>query len=227
MTIEQNIFRRAKIDFSKLAAYGFEKCGREFVYRQAFMNADFNAVVKIDEKGNVSGEVVDVATSEAYLPLRVEGATGFAALVRTQYEKILEDIKAKCCQINYFIYSQANRLAAKICEKYGDKPCFPWDTFDGYGVFKNPDNGKWYALILPIDKSKLDKALSGQVEIVNIKLDSNEISDLIKQKGFYPAYHMNKKYWISIILDDSVADEFVFELLDESHSFTLSKKRKK
>ena len=34
---------------------------------------------------------------------------------------------------------------------------------------------------------------------------------------------MNKKSWITIVLDDTVADDFLFELLDESHAFTLRK----
>ena len=32
---------------------------------------------------------------------------------------------------------------------------------------------------------------------------------------------MNKKYWISIVLDDSVKDDLIMELLDESYSYTI------
>lgn len=33
-----------------------------------------------------------------------------------------------------------------------------------------------------------------------------------------PAYHMNKKYWISVILDGSVPEETIFGLIDESYA---------
>jgi predicted DNA-binding protein (MmcQ/YjbR family) len=75
-----------------------------------------------------------------------------------------------------------------------------------------------------IDRSKLDRNFSGETEAVNIKSDKEKISTLIKQKGFYPAYHMNKKNWVTVILDDTVDDDLLFELVDESHAFTLDKR---
>ena len=225
MTIEQDIFKRAKIDFNKLAGYGFVKSELGWIYDKTFMNGDFKAVVRIDYNGNISGNVYETDCDEIYFPLRVESmAVGFAGEVRGEYEKILKDIKAHCCQINYFMFSQANRLAQRCYEKYGDYPCFPWDKFDGFGVFKNPNNNKWYALIMNIDRSKLDDSCSGETEAVNIKSDKEKISTLIKQNGFYPAYHMNKKNWVTVILDDTVDDDLLFELVDESHAFTLDKR---
>ena len=227
MTIEQNIFRRAKFDFERLSAYGFAKSGDEWIYTKIFMNGDFRAVVRVDAKGKVSGNVYETDSDDIYFPLRVESmAAGFAGEVRAEYEKILQNIKADCCHINYFAGPQANRLTLKIYEKYGDNPSFPWEKFDDYGVFKNPDNNKWYALIMNLDLTKLDKKRSGKAEIVNIKLNEDKISALIGQKGFYPAYHMNKKSWITIVLDDSVSDETLFALLEESHAFTLGKRGK-
>lgn len=221
MTIEQNIFQRAQVDFNQLANYGFKKSGNSWLCTKTFMSGDFKAVVRVDANGNVSGDVYETDSDEIYIPLRVESmAVGFAGTVRKEYEKILEDIKAHCCYLNYFIHPQANRLSSKIYERYGDKPVFPWNDFSG-GVFKNPNNGKWYALIMNIDFAKLDKKRSGKVEVVNIKLNEDKILELHKQEGFYPAYHMNKKNWISIVLNDTVSDDMLFILLDESHAFTL------
>jgi len=67
--------------------------------------------------------------------------------------------------------------------------------------------------------------LHGNVEVVNIKLEPEKILSLHKEKGFYPAYHMNKKNWISILLNDTVPDQVLLVLLDESHAFTLPKHR--
>ena len=224
MTIEDNIFKQAEINKNALAQYGFQRLKEFWVLERPLMNGDFKAVITIDSQGHVLGNVYEIATEDEYLPLRVESMDGFANDVRNAYIEILKDIKDKCCHENVFISSQANRLADEIYKKYRDKPVFPWDDFSG-GVFKNPANGKWYAIIMCINVQKIDKKQTGQVEVVNIKLDPQKIEELLSLKGFYPAYHMNKKYWVSILLNDTVSDDLLFELLDESHTFTLSKRQ--
>ncbi len=186
MTIEESIFKRTNIDFSKLARFGFKKLGTEWIYEQTFMNDDFKAVIQISSKGAVTGKVYEITTEDEYLPLRVETMDGFAKEVRNAYEQILMDIKTHCGHDNLFVYPQANRLTDWIEKTFGDKPQFPWDKFDGYGVFKNPDNNKWYAIIMNIDKKKLDKKKSGPVEIVNVKLAPEIIQDLLAKKDSFP-----------------------------------------
>ena len=225
MTIEDDIFKRAEINKSLLAQYGFRQEKELLTLEVPFMNGDFKAVISVDGSGHISGNVYETATQDIFLPLRVESMDGFAAKVRSAYMNVLKDIKEKCCHENIFISAQTNRLAEAIYQKYEDKPVFPWDDFSG-GVFKNPDNGKWYAIVMEIDVKKVDKKLNGNVEVVNIKLDPEKIQELHKEKGFYPAYHMNKKNWISILLNDIVPDQVLLTLLDESHSFTLPKKRR-
>lgn len=222
MTIEEKIFKRTIIDFSRLENFGFIKSDGKWTYSKLFMNGDFKAVLNVTPKGNMSGTVLETTTQDEFLPLRVENMEGFAGEVRAEYQKILENIKANCCRINYFVHPQTNRLTQAIYDVFGNTPVFPWDNDDA-GVFKNPNNGKWYALIMNIDRSKLDKKLSGEIEVMNIKLDEAKIPELHKQKGFYPAYHMNKKYWITITLDDTVSDGVLFALIGESHAFTLGK----
>ena len=223
MTIEENIFKRAEVNEKALAEYGFRQAKGHWILERPFMNGDFRAVITIDGAGRVLGTVYEIATEDEYLPLRVESMDGFAAEVRNAYVEILQDIKEKCCHENAFIFPQANRLADEIYKKYGDKPEFPWPEYPTFGVFKNPNNGKWYALVMALNVQKLDKKLAGEVEVMNIKLDPEKIKELHKEKGFYPAYHMNKKNWISILLDDTVSDKTLLDLLDESHRFTIKK----
>lgn len=42
-----------------------------------------------------------------------------------------------------------------------------------------------------------------------------------------PAYHMNKEHWNSVILDDSIPEEQVKQMIDESYELTRPKKRQK
>ena len=55
---------------------------------------------------------------------------------------------------------------------------------------------------------------------MNIKLLPEKITELLKRKGFYPAYHMNKKNWITIILDETLEDEEIMGYIRKSHQFT-------
>ena len=69
---------------------------------------------------------------------------------------------------------------------------------------------------MEINKAKLKDGI-GQVEIINLKLDPEEILNLLKKQGYYKAYHMNKKSWITVILDDTLKDKEVEELIDQSY----------
>lgn len=42
-----------------------------------------------------------------------------------------------------------------------------------------------------------------------------------------PAYHMNKQHWVSIILDGSMTDDQIFQLITESHALTAPKLKKR
>ena len=47
------------------------------------------------------------------------------------------------------------------------------------------------------------------------------------EKGFRPAYHMNKNHWISILLNDSVSDDQIFPLLELSYDSVAPKHKKR
>ena len=98
-----------------------------------------------------------------------------------------------------------------------------WEKYPFCGIFRNKKNNKWFGLITSVDISKIDKG-TGEVELLNIKLDEDKILQLVKKEGFYKAYHMNKKSWISIILNDTLNNKEIFELIDESYNLINDKK---
>lgn len=220
MNIENEIFKRMNVDFKKLIEYGFIKENNIYKYSKEFMDS-FRADIIIDEEGTISGKIYDTSTNYEYTNFRLENQAGeFVNSVREEYKKILNDISKNCFTKKYFITKQANRVTKMIMDLYHDEPEFAWEKFPGYAIFKNSSNEKWYGLICNIDKNKLDKKTSGEVEILNVKLDSNDIEQLLNKKVFYPAYHMNKKNWISIILDDTLTDEEIIKYIKISHSYT-------
>ena len=55
------------------------------------------------------------------------------------------------------------------------------------------------------------------MEIVNLKCEPDLISTLIRESGIYPAYHMNKKYWISMDIEGYEDIEKLKMLVDMSY----------
>lgn len=228
MNIEYDIFKKYNPDFNKLIEYGFKKNKTEFIYEQLFKSGEFKTVIKISKSGNVSGKVFDVENDSEFLPIKIEIQQGnFIGEVREEYKNILINIRNNCFYQNYFISPQANRITDAIISKYGDNPDFMWEKFSDYGVFKNADNNKWYGIIMNINYSKLGLNNDSPVEIINLKLDKDEIQTLLKKDGFYPAWHMNKKYWITVTLDETIPDDKILNLVEESYSYTIKQSRNK
>ena len=136
------------------------------------------------------------------------------------YKDILKRIAGACCTDVFFACDQANRIAKFIDEAYGVKPDFPWK--DDNGVFRHLDNNKWFSLIMYVSLDALLK--DGNTRMVNImNLKSEEHYDI---DGIYPAYHMNHKSWISLVLDDTLSDSLIMELVSKSYNLTKKKRRK-
>ncbi len=214
------MFKRSIPDYKKILEYGFKLKDNLYTYSKEFFNNSFKAIITIDTNNKVAGEVIDLETNEAYLSLRVKVQNGeYVGKVRDEYISILKDIKEKCFISRYFIFNQTNRISNKINELYNVKPEFLWEDTPGCGVFRRKDSNKWFGIIMNVGKNKVDKKDNqDEVEVMNIKLDEDEIIKLLNLKGFYPAYHMNKKKWISIILDDTLDDEEIIKLVNESYN---------
>lgn len=220
MLIEDEVFRRMKCDFKELENYGFIKNDNIYKYSINIVNNTFRVDISIYEDGKLEGKIYDLDIDEEYINFRIERQTGeFVSQVREEYRSIIEDIANKCFTKEPFIFKQSNRIMEMIKNIYNDNPEFAWTKFPGYGIFRNHSNKKWYALIMNVDRSKLEDKF-GEIEIVNVKLDPEIIQNLLDKNGFYPSYHMQKKNWISIVLDDTLSDEVIMDYIIESHKFT-------
>lgn len=221
----EKIFRNKIFNKEKLLNYGFKLQNNNLVYVTELMDRQFKLILTVYGVKNIEALMVDSFSNDLYTLHLVESATGtFIGKLRELYEKILSNIAYNCCNETLFLSTQANRITKLINDTYHDEPEFLWDKFPGYGVFRNPESKKWYAVILNIDKSKLDNKSCGCVEILNLKSDKKDVILLQQCPGFYPAYHMNKKYWITVLLDETVNDAKIMELIEKSHSFSKYKK---
>ena len=57
----------------------------------------------------------------------------------------------------------------------------------------------------------------GETEILNVRTDAEKINEMLSVKGYYPAYHMNKKSWITVVLDDTLSDAEIQDLIRKSY----------
>lgn len=104
--------------------------------------------------------------------------------------------------------------------KYEIEPDYPWAKFPNYAVLRHKKNNKWFGLLMEVDREKLNVEGDGVSEVLNVKCEPALASILKKENAILPAYHMNKEHWISILLDGSVSNNEIFQLLDSSYHLT-------
>ena len=69
---------------------------------------------------------------------------------------------------------------------------------------------------VPLNKVDREAKSAQPVEVVNVKVDQDRVGDFLARAGIYEAFHMNKKCWVSIILDDALADDAIQGMIDDS-----------
>lgn len=105
-------------------------------------------------------------------------------------------------------------------DNYNTKSEHPWEKYPDSEILRHGRNKKWYALIMDISGKKVGLESDEIIDIMNVKCNPDMVLALSSQKGFFPAYHMNKQHWITIILDGTVDDNEIFNLLDLSYELT-------
>ena len=215
------IFKSYQFNKEKAHAYGFVENGEVWTYSCQILQGDFYMAVSITPD-NVSFQVFDQETGDLYPQVHMESMRGsFVASVREACLEILYQIRKACFDVQDFICPQTKRIMDQIQEKYGDQLEYLWEKSPDTAVLRHEGNQKWYAVLMRIPWDKLEKGREGLVEAVNLKHD--QVADLLSKKGIYPAFHMNKRYWLSLALDDSLQDEEVIELIEKSWNLTVKK----
>ena len=216
-----DIFKSYQFNQEKASAYGFIENEGVWTYSILILDSDFVMNVSITTD-NVSFQVFDQETGDLYPQVHMESMRGtFVGSVRQACLEILYQIRKACFDVQDFICPQTKRIMAQVQGKYGNQLEYLWEKSPDTAVLRHEGNQKWYAVVMRIPWDRLDKAREGQVEAVNLKHDC--VADLLSQKGIYPAFHMNKRYWISLALDDSLSDDDVLNLLEISWNLTLKK----
>ena len=215
------IFKAYQFNSKKSKEYGFIENQGVWTYSSTILQGDFLMMVTVED-GDLSFQVYDQETRDLYPQVHMESMRGtFVGSVREACLEVFYDIRKACFEVQEFLYPQTKRIMALVQAKYGNQLEYLWEKSPDTAVLRHEDNQKWYAILMRIPWDRLDKGREGLVEVVNLKHD--QVADLLSQNGIYPAFHMNKRYWISLPLDDTLTDEKVLELFERSWFLTSKK----
>ncbi len=108
---------------------------------------------------------------------------------------------------------------------YQTAPDYPFDEDFETAVLRHADTRKWYAIVMKVPRRKFGIKSDEVIEVVNLKLPTEMFGSFGASDGVYPAYHMNKLHWISVLLPDA-SDDVVQFLTSVSFEATKTKNKK-
>ena len=204
-------------NFSKeqLNDFGFKEEAEKLIYRKEILDSSFLIeIVFVDSQLLV--EVYDLEFDEVYSLYSVDSAVGETLQsIRECVEETLNLILG--------LVDESGEISSEVIDycnnKHGENNVNPFKKHQDILAFVNEKN-KWYALLSDVEYNKLNKNtdITIKVKILNVKYPTDRILEIIDNKNIFPAYHMNKKHWISIVLDKNIKLETIKELIDISYS---------
>ena len=213
-----NFIKNKKINFKKLEEFGFKLKDNSYYYQTSLLKNQFKMSVKISLDNSIFTEIIDTETNEAYILHLLEmKRSGYSEKVYRAYSEVLDKIKKECFEDEIFKTYYTNEIVDYIKNKYGDELEFLWEKSPKNAVVRRKSSNKWYAVILTISKRKLNLDSDKIIEVINLHNIAEEIEKLIDNKKYFPAYHMNKKYWCTICLDGTVELKEIYKLIDISY----------
>ncbi len=199
----------------KLLQYGFKEEADKLVYKKEILDSNFLIEI-VFVNSQLMIEVYDLEFNEIYSLYSVDSAVGETVQnIRESVEEILSSILG--------LADKSEKISSEIIDycnnKYGGNHVNPFKKHPDILAMVNEKN-KWYSLFLDVEYNKLNKNtdITTKVKILNVKYPVDKILEIIDNKNIFPAYHMNKKHWISIVIDKNIKFGKIKELIDISHS---------
>lgn len=123
---------------------------------------------------------------------------------------------------NFYIFKskQSKQIIKYVKEKYNDELEFLWIKFPKNAIFRHKENKKWYAILVALEENKLGIGGDKIVDIIVLKNKQENIINLIDNEKYFAGYHMNKRNWFTIKLDDSIPIKEIYNFIDESYNIS-------
>lgn len=124
--------------------------------------------------------------------------------------------------VGVFKSNQSRELARYIDSQYGRPPEHLWARSPEDAVFRRGDNQKWFAGIFHVRRNKIEPDAGDDViEILDIRCAPDMIDFIVDKKNIFPGWHMNKRHWITIVLDGRMDIAQIYSLLDASYELAI------
>ena len=209
----QHIFDKYTFNPQKALAYGFRADNGIYGIRKPLDQDGFYAVFHISEN-SIEVNVYEEPDGELYLPFHTNADGSFVGTIRAQVDEALDEILRSC-----FDTADVKALLLEyVKEKYGTIPEAPWGYLNEYHTLNTSRRHKWYGLFMLIPYRYLGVEKEGKIHVLNVKIRTEDIPSIVDHVHYFPSYHMNKKYWISILLDRTADTEQIKKLLDDSYA---------
>ena len=218
MKLTDELFAKYTVIEDNLLPYGFRKDGDSYLYNCLIHNGEFDLRVAIQDR-KIDAKLIEVVFDEEYTMINVESVGSFVASLKEECSEALIDIRDKCFKEEYFYFPQTNRIAELIKERYGVEPERNKDGFGTNGVFRNPETRKWIGLVMY--KKKLNVTGDSEEKVEYLNLNFKKDAELYNQKGIYHPYKKQNKHWIVVIMDDTLSDREVMDLVDISYENSM------
>ena len=224
--ILRNIFKDKAASPEKLLKFGFKRQNGNYIFRAPLPGTGFCMEVKIDGTENISTKIMDPDFHEPYILHLVGNASGnFVGKIRQFYKQELLKIADSCFETHIFKSVQSQEIIDYIASEYGDSQEFLWKKSPNNAIWRRKDTRKWYGVMLTVSRRKFGLDSDEFVEVLNFMTNPGATSP-VDFKSYFPAYHMNKKNWCSVILNSAVATEEICKRLDYSRMAASGKKPK-
>ena len=197
----------------KLLAFGFSEAGTDLVFKKDIAGGQFYTEIKLSEK-TLAADVFETATNEKYVLFNVVSAQGaFVGQIRSEVQDVIEEIRDKC-----FLSQDIKEKYVDFLHSYFKAPGdTPWiEQGDNSSTVYRCPNNKWFALIMQIKFKNLGFESDEPVWAVNLKAEN--VESITDKKSIFPAYHMNKKYWITVLLTAVTDFEKLCEFTKKSYA---------
>lgn len=216
------VLNAGNYDRGKLAEYGFVFDGGAFKLKKP-LDCGMELHVTIDSDGVRAG-VFD--GDEEYTLIFTDAEGGFVGKVRDEFEREIAALTTACFErplCTKVFSGRQTKLLIETAKEFNEEPEFLWADTPDCAIIRRADSGKWYALFMRVALSKFFPGAEGMTEVINLHVGA-EIAD---GRLIFPAFHMNKRLWISVLPDRGLPDERLLELLTLSRENSAKKSKRR
>lgn len=240
-----HIFRASVPLYERFASFGFEKRNGALILKRDLAGTDFYVLLTVTGASQppasrenctssslpaasfvadtLTAEVFERETDERYVLFDVKQSNGtFVAELREQVRSLVEEFRAACFESR----NLREKYEAYVAESFECAVDYPWPDYEGdvsTAVWRCPNN-RMFALVMDITYRKFGFESDEPVSVVNLKVDLDKLETLLDGKSVFPAYHMNKKHWVSVLLTGVTSREKLETMTH--HSYELVKEKK-